>query len=435
MEYLGVVIEIKESKVFVITDTCEVFCIKKQPGMYQGLEVVFEHSEIIGKINTAKRSAIAAGVAAVLIAVFSFFYLLNSNKIYAYIDIDINTNWEFGVDKETRVVDIKALDKNSEILFDELSLKKKPLEVAIVEMVEELNKTGMIDFETNNKVLITACVKDEDTRAYDKNYEKGLQFSYGKIREELSNRNIEPYFMSIRSEDRKLAVVNNISMGRYSILKLSKEQGIDMDIETLKNSQVDEIVENINFEKKSDNSVQDIDNTSVGNPNIANANPNLNPNTNPNTNPNKEKDDTKDSDNNNSNNDNNYDSIDNNDNDINNYNNNISDEGISADLSIDEISDIDNIEAIESANIRTQKVIEEIRLEVKNNIALETDKANLEISKIKMSASLNDKEKNEKIKHIETELSNRIRDIKRAGNEKAQMELNKLNQKANDLLP
>ncbi len=410
MEYLGVVIEIKENKAFVITNNCEIFCIRRQPGMYQGLEVVFERSEIINKMKTTlQRSAIAAVVAAVFVTVFCFVSLFNSSKIYAYIDIDINTNWEFVVDKENRVIDMRTIDKNSEILFDELNLKKKPLEVAVVEMVEKLDETGVIDFKTDNKVLITACIKNEVAEQQEKN---GLQLSYGKIKEELSSINVEPYFMKIGSDDRKSAVDNKLSMGRYSILKLGKEQGIDLDIETLKHSKVKEIVERIGFGKKSENSLIDIDKTPAGNQNTTDVSGN------------KEIDDKKIEDK----------KIEDKKNG-NVINDSKDGEGVSADLSIDVISDIDNIEAIENANKKTQKIIDEIQQEVKNNIALETDKTNVEISRIKANVSLSEEEKNKKIKQLEAELVKRIRNIKQVGNEKAQEELNKLYQKANDLLP
>lgn len=428
MEYLGVVIEIKGGKAYVITDSCEVYCIKKQPGMYEGLEIVFEHSEIIGNRNMTKPSAIAASVAAVLIAVFCFFSVFNSNKIYAYIDIDMNANCELGINKESKVVDIKTLDKDLEILIEEMNIKKKPLDIAVVEIVEKLNKSDLINSQAGNKVLITACLKDEVVKGNDKNYEKGLQLSYNKIKEELWNRNIEPYFMSIRTEDRKLAVANNISMGRFSVFKLSKEQGIDVDIETLKKSQVEDIVKKINLDNRVDNWVQNTDNPSIGNENNATANPYG------------EKDTVKDDINNNdtisSNNDIGIGSDNSNkNNDVTNDKNDSGSERISTELAIDESSHIDNIEAIESANIKTQKIIKEIQLEVKNNIILETDKANLEISKVRMNQNLSENEKNERIKKIEEELNNRIREIKQAGNKKAQKELDKLNQKAKDLLP
>lgn len=360
VEYLGVVIEVKENKAFVMTDSCEVVCIRKQPGMYEGLEIIFEPSEIVNKTKTAaKYSAIIGSVAAVFIAVLFYINIFYTNQIYAYVDIDINTSWELVVDKENRVIDIKSHDKNSETIFDDLDIKKKPLEVALVDMVQKLDEKGIIDLDSDNKVLITACLDDKDGGSIDEKGLKNLHISYNKIKDELSSRNIEPYFMEIKSDDRKLAADNNLSMGRYSVFKIGKEKGLDLDIEKLKQSQIGEIVEKIDIKEEFEDINKDTDNILNNNENASNQ---------------KADGDKVDQENKNEN------------------SSNIVDDG-GKNLSIDGISDIDNIEAIESANKETQKVIERIQQQINSDVVFETEKANKEISQIKINSSLSYEEK------------------------------------------
>ena len=395
MEYLGAVTKLEGNKAYLMTSTLEVVCIRRQPGMYVGLEVYFEESEKINSKNTfVKYSAVMASVAAVFIVIMFYIGLINSNQIYAYVDVDINTNWQFMVNKNNKVIDIKINDNNSKFLIEDLNFKSKPLENVLVDMVEKLDQKGLIDLNSPNKVLIATCLQGDDLKQADNKGLKKLHSSYNKIKDEFLNRNIQTYFLEAKSEDRKLAADNNISMGRYSIYKISKEKGIDIDLEKLKQNQINEILEKVDIDSK-ENITED--NTNKINQDSSN------------------KDYSKD---------NNADKS-----------GGGSYKGEDIDLSLDGIDDLDIIKSIEAANIETQKVIQKIQQQVNTDIAFETEKANKEISKIKMDPNMSNEQKNEKIKQIELELIRKINEIKKIGNEKAQAEVDKLEKKASELLP
>jgi len=394
MEYLGVVMELKDNKAFIMTNSCEVVCIRKQPGMYEGMELVFDRSEKINIANSVvKYSAVIGSAAAVFIAIVFYVNLIFSNQIYAYVGIDMNTNLELAVDKNNRVIDIRTNDENQKVLIEDLNYKSKPLESVLVDMVENFGEKGMIDSHTDNKVLITACLQDKYDRQAEKEMFKNLENSYSKIKDELQSRNIQSYFMEVKSEDRKFAADNNISTGRYSIYKKSKEQGIDIDIEKLKHNQINEILEKVVV----DDELVDVN---------EGTSDKINHNTPVKQETEKSNDTEKGSD--------------------------FNEEDI--DLSLGGINDIDIIQSIEAANFETQKVIREIQQKVKDDIKYEKDKANEVISKIEMDKSISDDKRTMLIKQIEIELIKKIEEIKRIGNEKAQAELNKLEQKTKDLL-
>lgn len=394
MEYLGVVIEIKDKRAFLMTDSCEIVCIRKQPGMYPGLKVIFESSEKIDTMKTkVKFAAVIGSVAAVFIALL-YSNLFYSYQIYAYVDFDMDTNLELMVDKENKVLDVKPHDESSKLLLKDMDLKSKPLDIALVEMIDKLDENGLIDLNFDNKVLITACLQDKAGVKVDKSSFKNLSSSYDKIKDKLSSRNIEPYFMDAKLDDRKLAADNNISMGRYSIMKIGKEQGIDIDVEKLKQSRIDEILEKIDFsEEFKDLSKYTSDVTKV------------------------EPTDKKNEEDKGSNN-----------------TSDMAVDEVDTDLTVDGISDINNIDTIESGNIKTQKIIAQIQKQVTDDIALETEKAKQESSRIKMDWSISIDEKAKRIKEIEANLNARIDEINRLGEEKAQAEYSRLKKEADDLL-
>ncbi|HOP99405.1 MAG TPA: anti-sigma factor domain-containing protein [Acetivibrio clariflavus] len=414
MECLGVVLQIKDNKAYLMTDSCEVVCIKKQPGMYEGMEIIFDYSEKINISNTfVKYSSVVAGVAAVFIAIMLYIGMLPSNRIYAYIDVDLNTNWQLMVNKDNKVIDVKINDSNSKFLMEGLNFKSKPLDKVLVDMVEKLKNNGMIDLNSQNKVLITTCLNDDEIKDEEQGY-KNLEPSFRKIKDELLDRNIETYFLKAESEDRKLAADNNISVGRYSIYKNSKEKGINIDLEKLKENNISEILEKVDVGNELD----------IDKSNTDQSNQNLIPTDNGKENNGDKNGNEKKGNDKNGNNKN-----------ENEKKGNESYNSEDIDLSLGGTGDIDALKSLEAANIETQKVIQAIQQQVYKNIANETEKANMEISKIKYDPSMSIEQKNKKIKEIESELIKKIEQIKKEGNEKAQAELSKLEKKAKDLLP
>lgn len=419
MEYSGVVIDIKDKKAYLMTDSCEIVCIRKQPGMYPGLKVIFDSSEKIDtKKTTVKFAAVIGSVAAVFIAVLLYSNLFYTNKIYAFVDFDMGTNMELMVDKDNKVLDVKPHDESSKLLLNDLDLKSKPLDIALVEMIDKLDEKGVIDLNAGNKVLITACLSDKASKEFDKDDFKNLEQSYDKITDKLSSRSIEPHFFEAKSDDRKMAVDNNISVSRYLLMKIIKENGIDIDVEKIKNSEIGEIlkkVENSQHYKELSEYVPDQKTVQLtGKKNEDNKGKS-----------NKGDNVTNVADVTNTANTDNLANEANADNEV---------SEVDIDLAVDEINDISSLDDIESSNLKTQKIIKEIQKQVAADIASETEKAKKETDKIKMDWSISIEEKAKRIKEIESNLKARIDEINRIGEEKCQAEINRLNKEADNLL-
>lgn len=408
MEYSGVVIDIKDKKAYLMTDSCEIVCIRKQPGMYPGLKVIFDSSEKIDtKKTTVKFAAVVGSVAAVFIAVLLYSNLFYANKIYAFVDFDMGTNMELMVDKENKVLDVKPHDERSKLLLSDLNLKSKPLDIALVEMIDKLDEKGVIDLNTDNKVLITACLSDKASKQYDEGDFKNLEQSYDKITDKLSSRSIEPHFFEAKSDDRKMAADNNISVSRYLLMKSVKENGIDIDVDEIKNSEIGEILKNVKNSQHSKEISEYVPDQKTIEP-------------------------TGKKNQENKGNINTGEKVSNPANSTNSAN---SDNEVDIDLSVDGINDISSLDVIESSNLKTQKIVEEIQKQVAADIASETKKAKQEIDKITMDWSIGIEEKGKRIKEIEANLKARIDEINRLGEEKGKAEINRHIKEADNLLP
>jgi len=154
----GTILKLKNNLAIIMTSDCKIVSIKRQPGMYEGLEISFNKNEIINKKNKlAFYSRIAAGIAAILIITLISFNLFNNNGVYAYVAIDSDASIEFELDKNNKIVKVNYYNDNTNAALDELDLKNKPVDFAIKEVIKKLDLNESV-------ILISACLKEQNTK-------------------------------------------------------------------------------------------------------------------------------------------------------------------------------------------------------------------------------------------------------------------------------
>lgn len=249
MIYKGTIVRIEGNNAILMTETCGFVTIRKQPGMYEGLEISFEKSEIIReRKRMVLYSSMAAGIAAIFIFVFLYYKILYWNDIYAYIDIDITPSVELTIDKESKVLDVSSLNQDAKILIEGMNLKSKPLNIALTEVILESEQCGFIDKTHENLVLVSVALQEDKrknpTQKVDEKFYNVLASCKLAINS-LENKNIQPRVLEIKPEIRKLAVKNKISMGRYLLYEKANEQGIHMNIDEARVKRIDELFKKV----------------------------------------------------------------------------------------------------------------------------------------------------------------------------------------------
>ena len=242
MKQVGVILKVKNKVAIIMTEECEVISIKKQPGMYEGLEIRFDSIEVINKKKKFIQFSSAIGsVAATFI--FVYMYLYSSYwSVYAYVDVDMNSSFGFGVNRQNKVIYIEPLNDSGKDLLEKVNLKDKPLETAIAEIVNKSDEYGLIGNE--KAVLISAFVKDESQKSVGQDYYR-LLMSCKEVSSRFENKNVEPYIIEVKPNERLAAIKNNMSMGRYFLYKTANDQGKNIDINHIKTAKVDELLDSI----------------------------------------------------------------------------------------------------------------------------------------------------------------------------------------------
>lgn len=244
----GTIIKFQKKLAIIMTNDCKIVSIKRQPGMYVGLEILFNPNEIVHKKNKiVVTSQIIAGVAAIFIFLLAFFNPFSSNGVYAYVTVDSFTSIEFELDKNNKIIKVNYFNEDANALLKELDLKHQSVDVAIKEVIKKSNSEESV-------VLISACLKEESNAksgdAKKKNSEEisKLIDICRSAAEDDTDKNIQPKVVETPYDYKKLADENKISLGRTVVYEKAKEQGIDMDIEEIKNKSIGEALKKVKID-------------------------------------------------------------------------------------------------------------------------------------------------------------------------------------------
>lgn len=170
------------------------------------------------KIHLAFRGAAALAACLILILGIRIFW---NNQIDSTIDIDVNPSVEIQTNRKNLVKEVKALNKDGEIIIADMNLKNVELNTAVNALIGSMVRKGYIT-EVNNSILVS--VENKDTKKAD----EICQSIVGDIRQELDKKNIKGviYNQEITSSEEisGLAQQYEISQGKAAfLLKLIKK--------------------------------------------------------------------------------------------------------------------------------------------------------------------------------------------------------------------
>jgi hypothetical protein len=127
MKYQGIAISLTKNKAIVTTDDFQCFYIKRAPTIYVGKEVEFTDEDIIKKRLTLTKLIMVAACVAILFGIVSISNLVGINgrngilsdqKVFAYVDVDINPSLEIGIDSKGNVLRLVPLNEDAKIIID-----------------------------------------------------------------------------------------------------------------------------------------------------------------------------------------------------------------------------------------------------------------------------------------------------------------------------
>ncbi len=258
MNNAGIVYEILKDKVIVLNPKGEFVFVKRKTDVSVGEVIKYYETDIYrNKKGLFWLAPVAAGITAVFIFVVMYanlFFVNVGDDIYGFVDVDINPSIEFAFDREYTVLKVVSLNEDADKVIEGLELTGKQVSVALAKFMEKSESLRYIDTESDNTVLISGALNSKvENSSSNKKEEKRLESLLVDIdrkmkqTNEKKGTNITFKTLKVTNEERKQALENKVSMGKYLLFVKAREQGVNIEIDELKSKKVSELLEKVDL--------------------------------------------------------------------------------------------------------------------------------------------------------------------------------------------
>ncbi|AEV69640.1 anti-sigma-I factor RsgI family protein [Acetivibrio clariflavus] len=224
---VGTVLESASDGVIVMTGDCNFLLLRKRKGMFLGQQIKFANWEV-KRYNRSIARKVFAGVAVSCAAVLMLFFSRNliynpsDDRVYAFVDIDINPSLGLSIDKNNLVVDVNTINGDADVLLMDNDLRGLPVNDAIEMIFEFAHDRGFVYEDRENLVLISLGLNPDVDEEGDEE-EKFIQL-FNQIELEIKGDEvIVPLVIAVPQDTVKSAKRNNLSIGRQYIYENSQK--------------------------------------------------------------------------------------------------------------------------------------------------------------------------------------------------------------------
>jgi hypothetical protein len=230
MKTSGIILELNKKQALIMTDEVGFMAIRRKPGMFIGEQVDIGPSGL--KKPGFNRYYYSLGLASIAVFMSILLWGINysgQNKLYAYVSVDINPSIEFAVSKKIRIISVKGLNRDGMALLRGANFKNMPVDKALLMLVNKAEQNKYFHNKNGKNVLIAAVVKTEPVKRVEL-----LAESIQKVEEKLKKRDIHLQFIQATLTQRRIALQNNLSTGRYVLSNTATDNGQLVDLNQAK---------------------------------------------------------------------------------------------------------------------------------------------------------------------------------------------------------
>lgn len=221
-----IVMSFKGRQTVTYTDNGQFIYIPRKKHHQVGQILSIDTSPAINQwFNPGWKSLVAA--AAVMLFFFGLFYPLTSQQAEAYFSLGLNKgNTELWVDKDNRVIDVKY---SGAVQLESLNVKGKDVYQAISEITTEAKKTGLLDEDKENLMLVSYT---------DMSKGGSHQFNEDKMKQAVLksvNYKNMPLMVMSRQDKEYMAKAGEMGLttSQYYVLEQGKSKGLPLTAEQL----------------------------------------------------------------------------------------------------------------------------------------------------------------------------------------------------------
>ncbi|MFC5648260.1 anti-sigma factor domain-containing protein [Paenibacillus solisilvae] len=209
----------------------------KQPKI--GEEITFsEHARPRSRPRILYSFSIGAAAAMLLLCIPLFMKERPADsQVVAYLTMDINPSIELGVNKDERVEELHAINKDGADVTADLTYKGLPVN-QVAEAIMERVEAGHYIKDGEGDVIITSVLVNEDHQpAYEKDLKEHVDAAVRKAltkTDHAASQHVEVTTLSAPKELREEAKADGLSSGKMAFYLLAKSKGHQVTIHELK---------------------------------------------------------------------------------------------------------------------------------------------------------------------------------------------------------
>ncbi|MEK3805240.1 anti-sigma factor domain-containing protein [Bacillus sp. FSL H8-0547] len=225
----GIVVDRNDDYVTLLTPDGQFLKAAKQKRSYElGEEITFfqlsDTSERASKsVSIFNLRGIRNGLLAVAALILIFFTLLpvlNDDRVYAYMTIDINPSFELQLNEELKVIRIEPMNEDGKAMLAELKdMNKRSVSDVFSTIVDKSRSLGYL---TDDKEIFVTTVTADDKHEETK---KKMLADVVRLKESYKEQSLNVQAVETDVETRNKAVEQGISTGKY--VKLQKTEEAD----------------------------------------------------------------------------------------------------------------------------------------------------------------------------------------------------------------
>ncbi|MEL7607974.1 MAG: anti-sigma factor domain-containing protein [Bacillota bacterium] len=247
MKPSGIILELNGDRAVILTDQGAFVEKKRTPGMAVGQQVLIVESEsrALAGLWRKRAVALAAVACSALIVTLCLLQFLSRNRVFAYIDLDINSSVEFAIDRENRVLEASPLNEDAKTLLAGLDAVNRPLDAAISDMIAKMEREGLLPGGQETIILVSASLNSKDENETES---KQLETLLGDIKtgiETAGGQDIVCEVLSVAPPVKQAAAKNGLSMARQEAYERAQESGIALTVEEIREKPVSELLKDV----------------------------------------------------------------------------------------------------------------------------------------------------------------------------------------------
>jgi hypothetical protein len=238
----GTVMSLNKRTAVVLTPDGQFVRVKRKAHFEVG-EEIYDNIAVRSFPRVRQRLVQAGAFASVILLVLFGFLIFRTPPVVAYVSMDINPSIELGLDANERVRELRAMNEDAQAIVAGLKYRGQNLETVMNELARKLVDRHILTLDDGEIVIASVPV-----RPVQEHWETRVALKMKQILSDATKRgnpdqqvalDVTTVFLPV--EVRNEAEANGVSSGKMAFWLISKSQGHEITLETLKSQSLKNI--------------------------------------------------------------------------------------------------------------------------------------------------------------------------------------------------